>query len=76
MSLIKVWEFMSDSIFRWSLTIFTGVTFVWILGCVAISILGLPSFDLVWEMLIALILLIIGGGTLLYFWGKSYMSRV
>jgi len=64
---------MSDKIFEWSLTalsiiallwmVLGSVFFYWVLGIAGVIITGL----VVW---------IIGGGTLLYFWGKSYMSRV
>ncbi len=64
---------MSDKTFERSLTalsiiallwmVLGGIFFYWVLGIAGVIIIGL----VVW---------IAGGGTLLHFWGKKYMSRV
>ncbi|MBN2462661.1 MAG: hypothetical protein JXB43_03575 [Dehalococcoidia bacterium] len=62
---------MSDKTFEWSLTALSLIALLWIvLG----SILGVLSIT--WAIITGLVVLIMGGGTLLYFWGKNYMSRV
>jgi hypothetical protein len=62
---------MSDKTFEWSLTALSLIALLWIvLG----SILGILSIT--WTIITGLVVLIMGGGTLLYFWGKNYMSRV
>jgi hypothetical protein len=33
-------------------------------------------FSVIWAIIIGLMVLVIGGGALLYYWGKSYMSRL
>ena len=43
------------------------------LGMIAGSIFTM--FGVVWSIVTGLIVLIVGGGALLYFWGKSYMSH-
>ena len=63
---------MSDRIFELSLTGLSVLALLWIvLG----SIFVIPSL---WGLaiLIGFILWIIGGGVLLYFWGKDYMNRL
>jgi hypothetical protein len=64
---------MSDKTFERSLTalsiiallwmVLGSIFFYWVLGIAGVIIIGL----VVW---------IAGGGTLLHFWGKKYMSRV
>ena len=64
---------MSDKTFERSLTslsiiallwmVLGSIFFFWVLGIAGVIIIGL----VVW---------IAGGGTLLHFWGKKYMSRV
>ena len=64
---------MSDKTFERSLTalsiiallwmVLGSIFFYWVLGIAGVIIIGL----VVW---------IAGGGTLLHFWGKNYMSRV
>ena len=62
---------MSDKTFEWSLTALSLTALLWIvLG----GIFGILSIT--WVIITGLIVWIIGGGTLLHFWGKSYMSRV
>lgn len=62
---------MSDKTFELSLIALSIFALLWIvLG----GIFGL--LDITWLIITGLILWIVGGGTLLYFWGKNYMSRV
>lgn len=62
---------MSDKTFEWSLTALSIIALLWIvLG----STFGIPS--IAWAIIIGLVVWIVGGGALLYFWGKKYMSRV
>ena len=63
---------MSDKSFEISLTAISIIALLWIvLG----SILIIPSL---WglALLTGLLLWILGGGLLLYFWGKDYMNRL
>jgi hypothetical protein len=72
---------MSDRTFRFSLTSLTAVVLVWIVASVVLAILGIPWLNvglpllIFLTILIGLIVLIAGGGTLLHFWGKNYMAR-
>ena len=61
---------MSDKTFEWSLTALSILAVLWmILGSIFI-------FSAIWAIIIGLVAWIIGGGALLYYWGKSYMSRL
>ena len=62
---------MSDNTFEFSLITLSLVALLWI---VFGSIFGL--LNITWIIIIGFIAWIIGGGILLYFWGKNYMSRV
>jgi len=62
---------MSDEVFEWSLTALSIIVILWmLLG----SIFGVLA--VAWVIIIGLVFWIAGGGALLYFWGKNYMSRV
>ena len=62
---------MNDRVFEWSLTALSIIALLWmVLG----SIFGILNIASV--IIIGLVLWIVGGGALLYFWGKNYMSRV
>jgi len=62
---------MSDEVFEWSLTALSIIAILWmILG----GIFGVLA--VAWVIIIGLVFWIVGGGVLLYFWGKNYMSRV
>jgi len=62
---------MSDKVFEWGLTTLSILALLWmVLG----SILGILS--IAWVIIIGLVIWIVGGGALLYFWGKNYMSQV
>ncbi|OGO61575.1 MAG: hypothetical protein A2Z36_03855 [Chloroflexi bacterium RBG_19FT_COMBO_48_23] len=62
---------MSDKTFELSLITLSLIALLWIvLG----GIFGILSIT--WVIITGLAVWIIGGGTLLYFWGKNYMSRI
>ncbi len=61
---------MSDKTFEWRLTTLTILAILWmVLG----SIFGVMGTA--WVIIIGLVLWIVGGGALLHYWGKNYMSR-
>ena len=62
---------MSEKVFERSLMAFSIVALLWMLLGGIFGILGLA-----WVIIIGLVVWIAGGGALLYFWGKNYMSRV
>jgi len=64
-------ESMSDKTFELSLITLSLTALLWI---VAGGILGI--LNIIWLIITGLVVWIIGGGILLYFWGKNYMSRV
>ncbi|MGD0857150.1 MAG: hypothetical protein ABSA18_15340 [Dehalococcoidia bacterium] len=72
---------MSDKIFEVSLCALAALTLVWIVGGIALAAMGYPWADVCIGLLIFLtilmgiVVLIVGGGALLYFWGKNYTAR-
>ena len=63
-------EIMSDKAFEWSLTSLSILAILWMaLG----SILGVLGIG--WVIVSGLVVWIVGGGALLHYWGKDYMSR-
>jgi hypothetical protein len=62
---------MTDKVFEWSLTALSIVALLWILLGGISGILGTALV-----IIIGLVFWIAGGGALLYFWGKNYMSRM
>ena len=61
---------MSDKTFEWSLTSVSILAVLWmVLG----SIFGIMSIALV--VIVGLVVWVAGGGALLYYWGKDYMTR-
>ena len=64
---------MSDKVFEWSLTSLSIIALLWmVLGSVFLNwVLGIG-----WIIIIGLVVWIVGGGALLYVWGKDYMSRI
>jgi 5-bromo-4-chloroindolyl phosphate hydrolysis protein len=62
---------MSEKVFERSLIALSIVALLWMLLGGIFGILGLA-----WVIIIGLVVWIGGGGALLYFWGKNYMSRV
>jgi len=62
---------MTDTVFEGSLTALSIVALLWMLLGGISGILGTA-----WVIIIGLVFWIAGGGALLYFWGKNYMSRM
>jgi hypothetical protein len=62
---------MSEKVFERSLIALSVAALLWMLLGGISGILGIA-----WVILIGLVVWIAGGGALLYFWGKNYMSRV
>jgi 5-bromo-4-chloroindolyl phosphate hydrolysis protein len=62
---------MNDKVFEWSLAALSIVSLLWMLFGGIFGILGLA-----WVIIIGLVVWIAGGGALLHFWGKNYMSRM
>ncbi|HEX7365427.1 MAG TPA: hypothetical protein VF366_09705 [Dehalococcoidia bacterium] len=62
---------MNDNLFQWSLMILTAIAVLWMVLGSVFGILGVT-----WIIIIGLIAWVIGGGALLYLWGKNYMSRM
>ena len=61
---------MNDKNFEWSLTALSILAILWmVLGSIFV-------FNVTLAIIIGLIVWIVGGGTLLYYWGKNYMSRL
>ncbi len=72
---------MSDSVFEAGIVIIFWLVIAWIIAGIGMAIAGirwanveLPLMIFL-TVIIGLVVLILGGGTLLYFWGKNYMSR-
>jgi hypothetical protein len=66
---------MSDKVFEVSLTTLAFLVLAWILASIVLTVVGIPFIMIGWAVFLGLLVLILGGGTLLYFWGKDYMSR-
>lgn len=66
---------MSDKVFEVSMTALAFLVLAWIVASIVLAVLGIPFIAVGWAIFIGLVVLILGGGTLLYFWGKDYMSR-
>jgi putative exporter of polyketide antibiotics len=72
---------MSDKTFESSLSSLAVLVAVWIIAGITLAFTGIRPANMDASLLIflniltGLIVLIVGGGTLLYFWGKDYMSR-
>lgn len=62
---------MSDTTFERSLIALSVLVLIWIV----FGILFLWWWSVAGVVIIGLIVEIIGGGALLYFWGKNYMAR-
>jgi hypothetical protein len=62
---------MNDKVFKWSLATLSTIAIIWMVLGSIFGILGVT-----WVIMTGLVVWVIGGGALLYFWGKNYMSRV
>ena len=67
---------MRDKTFEWSLTALFILCMLWIVSGIVLEVLGYLWLGIGWSIITGLLMLIVGGGALLYFWGKSYMSRI
>jgi 5-bromo-4-chloroindolyl phosphate hydrolysis protein len=61
---------MSDKTFEIGLTVFSAV----VLLCLVLGIV-FNVFAWSWVVLIAIVVELVGGGTMLHYWGKTYMAR-
>jgi hypothetical protein len=72
---------MSDRIFEASMVTLFWLVVAGIIAGIALAVAGIRWANLELPMLIfltviiGLVVLILGGGALLYFWGKNYMTR-
>jgi hypothetical protein len=72
---------MSDSTFETSVVTLFWLVAAWIIAGISMAVAGIRWANLELPPLIfltvfiGLVALIVGGGALLYFWGKNYMSR-
>lgn len=66
---------MSERTFEVSLTTLAALVLIFIIASIILPMLGMVFIPVGWAVLIGLVVLIFGGGALLYFWGKDYMSR-
>jgi hypothetical protein len=72
---------MSDRVFAVSLTSLAGLVLAWIMAGIGLAVAGLRWVNVDMPLLVflsiivGLAVLISGGGLLLFFWGKSFMSR-
>ena len=61
---------MSDKTFEWSLTLLSVLAILWMVLGTIFGVIGIA-----WVIIIGLVVWIVGGGALLHYWGKNYMSR-
>ena len=72
---------MSDRIFEASVVALFWLVVAWIIAGISTAVAGIRWANLDLPLLISLnvitglVALFLGGGALLYFWGKNYMSR-
>jgi len=72
---------MSDKIFEVSFCTLAAAVIIWIAAGIALTAVGLPWANvqtpllIFLTILIGLIVLMVGGGVLLYLWGRNYMAR-
>ncbi|MBM3166273.1 MAG: hypothetical protein FJZ83_02105 [Chloroflexi bacterium] len=62
---------MNDKTFEWSFTALSIIAVLWMIAGSIFTALGIFG-----SIILGLVVWIVGGGTLLYFWGKDYMSRI
>ena len=72
---------MSDRIFEAGVVTLFWLVTAWIIGGISMAVADIRWANLDLPLLISLtvmiglVALLLGGGALLYFWGKNYMSR-
>ncbi|MBM3148764.1 MAG: hypothetical protein FJ008_05100 [Chloroflexi bacterium] len=62
---------MNDKTFEWSFTALSIIAVLWMIVGSIFTVLGI-----LWSIILGLVVWIVGGGALLYFWGKDYISRM
>jgi hypothetical protein len=62
---------MSDRTFEWGAMGLSVAVLVWIISGIIFRLLGIP-----WVIITGLVIWLAGNGTLLYYWGRNYMSRM
>jgi hypothetical protein len=72
---------MTDKSFELSLSSLAAIVLLCVATGIALGLAGISwiAVETPWliflTVAIGLVVLIVGGGTLLYFWGKNYMAR-
>jgi hypothetical protein len=72
---------MSDSAFKFILTLLFWLVSALVIAGIALGAMGMPWLNadlpalIFLTVLIGLIVLIVGGGALIYIWGKRYMAK-
>ena len=72
---------MSDKTFKFSLTILFWLVLILVIAGIVLGAMGMPWLyadlpALVFlTLLTGMIVLIVGGGVLIYIWGKRYMAK-
>lgn len=72
---------MSDSTFKFSLSLLFWLVLALVIAGIALGIMGLPWLNadlpalVFFTLLAGLAVLIAGGGVLIYIWGKRYMAK-
>ena len=66
---------MRDKIFERSLITLSVCVLLWIVLGIIFRVMGFRGLGIAPVIIIGLVVEIVGGGALLHFWGKDYMSR-
>jgi len=66
---------MRDKIFEGSLIALSVCVLLWIVLGIIFRVMDFRGLGIAPVIIIGLVVEIVGGGALLYFWGKDYMSR-
>lgn len=72
---------MSDSLFKFSLSLLFWLVLLLCISGIVLGAVGMPWLNIeqpalvIVTILISLIVFILGGGALIYIWGKRYMSK-
>ena len=61
---------MSDKTFEISLSVFSAAVLLWLVLGIVFNVIAWG-----WVVLIAILVELVGGGTMLHYWGKTYMAR-
>jgi hypothetical protein len=72
---------MSDGIFKFSLILLFWLLLALVIAAIALGAAGMPWLDAELPVLVlitlfaGLLMLVLGGGALIYIWGKRYVSK-